>query len=169
MNDQDIWHVTPRGARRFEPSPLYSRARSPWGGPSGSAAWGVCQRLLSFWDSKFESRRSQILFSLVSVVCCQVELSVSGWSLVQRNSTDCGASLCVFCKPQERGNHGPHQAAAPQERNIIPWRNPEGCGGTFLRSVQNDMPSDAASQPRRQESSITPLLKPQTSQEIRSV
>jgi hypothetical protein len=32
--------------------------------------------------------------SLVSVVCCQVEISASGWSLVQRGPTDCGVSEC---------------------------------------------------------------------------
>jgi len=30
----------------------------------------------------------------VSVVCCQVEVSATSWSLVQRSSTDCGASFC---------------------------------------------------------------------------
>jgi hypothetical protein len=34
--------------------------------------------------------------SVVSVVCCQVEVSVTGWSLVQRSPTDCGASFCVI-------------------------------------------------------------------------
>jgi hypothetical protein len=28
----------------------------------------------------------------VSVLCCQVEVSASGWSLVQRSSTECGVS-----------------------------------------------------------------------------
>jgi hypothetical protein len=28
--------------------------------------------------------------SLVSVVCCQVEVSATGWSLVQRSATECG-------------------------------------------------------------------------------
>jgi len=32
--------------------------------------------------------------SVVSVVCCQVEVSATSWSLVQRSPTDCGASLC---------------------------------------------------------------------------
>jgi hypothetical protein len=32
--------------------------------------------------------------SLVSVVCCQVEVSASGWSLVQRSPTECGVSEC---------------------------------------------------------------------------
>jgi len=34
--------------------------------------------------------------SVVSVVCCQVEVSASSWSLVQRSPTDCGASLCAI-------------------------------------------------------------------------
>ena len=34
--------------------------------------------------------------SVVIVVCCQVEVSATGWSLVQRSPTDCGASLCVI-------------------------------------------------------------------------
>jgi hypothetical protein len=32
--------------------------------------------------------------SLVSVVCCQVEVSATSWSLVQRSPTDCGVSEC---------------------------------------------------------------------------
>jgi hypothetical protein len=38
--------------------------------------------------------------SLVSVVCCQIEVSVTGWSLVQRSPTECGVSECVIVKPQ---------------------------------------------------------------------
>ena len=34
--------------------------------------------------------------SVVSVVCCQVEVSAAGRSLVQRSLTDCGVSLCVI-------------------------------------------------------------------------
>ena len=55
-----------------------------------SKAWsaaGPC------WDCGFESCGHGIL-SLVGVVFCQVEFSASGLSLVQRNSTDCGASYC---------------------------------------------------------------------------
>jgi hypothetical protein len=32
--------------------------------------------------------------SLVGVVCCQVEVRASGWSLVQRNPTECGVFEC---------------------------------------------------------------------------
>jgi hypothetical protein len=41
--------------------------------------------------------------SVVSVVCYQVEVSATDWSLVQRSSTDCGASLCMIKKPREWG------------------------------------------------------------------
>jgi hypothetical protein len=38
---------------------------------------------------------------VVSVVCCQVEVSATGWSLVQRSPTDCGVSqMCVIMKPR---------------------------------------------------------------------
>jgi hypothetical protein len=30
----------------------------------------------------------------VSVVCCQVEVSATSWSLVQRSPTECGVSEC---------------------------------------------------------------------------
>jgi hypothetical protein len=30
-----------------------------------------------------------------SCLCCQVEVSATSWSLVQRSPTDCDASLCV--------------------------------------------------------------------------
>ena len=35
-------------------------------------------------------------FSVVSVVCFQVEVSATSWSHVQRSPTECGASLCVI-------------------------------------------------------------------------
>jgi hypothetical protein len=37
----------------------------------------------------------------VSVVCCQVEVCATSWSLVQRSPTDCGVSqMCVTMKPR---------------------------------------------------------------------
>ena len=36
----------------------------------------------------------EALTSLVSVVCCQVGVSASGLSLVQRSPTECGVSGC---------------------------------------------------------------------------
>jgi hypothetical protein len=42
----------------------------------------------------FESRRGHGFLSLVSVVCCRVEVSATGRLLVQRSPTDCGVSEC---------------------------------------------------------------------------
>jgi hypothetical protein len=42
----------------------------------------------------FESRRGHGYLSVLSVVCCQVEVSASGWSLVQMSHTECGLSEC---------------------------------------------------------------------------
>jgi len=64
--------------------------------PSGRAVWGVDLRPLALWDCGFESQKGQGCLSLVSVVCCQVEVSATSWSLVQRSLTKCGASLCVI-------------------------------------------------------------------------
>ena len=46
--------------------------------------------------SGFESHRGHGYLSVVSVMCCQVEVSATSWSLVQRSPTDRGASLCVI-------------------------------------------------------------------------
>jgi hypothetical protein len=45
--------------------------------------------------------------SVVSVVCCQVEVSATDWSRVQRSPTDSGASLCVIKKSRKRGAQSP--------------------------------------------------------------
>ena len=44
---------------------------------------------------------------VVSVLWCQVDVSATDWSLVQRSPTDCGASLCVIAKPRKRGGWSP--------------------------------------------------------------
>jgi hypothetical protein len=41
------------------------------------------------------------MLSLVSVVCCLVEVSVTGRSLAHRSPTDCDVSLCVIQKPKK--------------------------------------------------------------------
>ena len=46
------------------------------------------------WDCGFESRRGYGCPFLLNVVCCQVDVSASGWSLVQSSSTECGVSEC---------------------------------------------------------------------------
>jgi hypothetical protein len=62
------------------------------GGMDICLLWGP----LAFWHLGFESHRGHGYLSVVSVVCCQVEVSAKRWSLVQRSPTDCAASLCVI-------------------------------------------------------------------------
>jgi hypothetical protein len=38
---------------------------------------------------------------VVRCVCCQVEVSATGRSLVQRRPTDCAVSLCVIQQPKQ--------------------------------------------------------------------
>ena len=54
------------------------------------------RRPLTCWYLGFESHRGHGYLSVVSVVCCQVEVSAVSWSLVQRSPSDCAASLCVI-------------------------------------------------------------------------
>jgi hypothetical protein len=64
-----------------------------------SKAW-VCGRSLAGSVGSNSTGANGCLF-VVNVVCCQVQVSATGRSLVQRSPTDCDASLCVIQKPQE--------------------------------------------------------------------
>ena len=55
----------------------------------------VCDRLFSGIAGSNPAGGMDV-FLYFSVVCCQVDVSATGWSLVQRSPTDCGASLCVI-------------------------------------------------------------------------
>jgi hypothetical protein len=62
---------------------------------------------IACWDCGFESRRGYGYLSVVSVVCCKVEVSATGRSLVQRSPTDCDLSLCVIkCNNPSTPDHG---------------------------------------------------------------
>jgi len=55
---------------------------------------GVGLRPFECWDGGFESRWGNGCLSLVSALCCEVEISALGGSLVQGSPTDCGVSKC---------------------------------------------------------------------------
>jgi hypothetical protein len=65
---------------------------------NGHAVESVGLRPLASWDCGFgfESRRPHECLSLVNIVCCHVEVSSTGRSLVQGSPTDCDASLDVI-------------------------------------------------------------------------
>jgi hypothetical protein len=59
----------------------------------------VAARSKACWDYGFESRRGHGCLSLVSVVCCQVEVSATGWSRGALTGVMC--LKCVITKPRE--------------------------------------------------------------------
>ena len=70
--------------------------------------------------------------SVVSVVCCQIEVSATDWSLVQRSPTNCGASLCVIKKPRTRVGYSPARGL----QNTNPqWVVAPGGGGIKWRMM----------------------------------
>jgi hypothetical protein len=63
--------------------------RSQW--PRGLTRGSAAVRLLGLW---VRIPPGHECLSVVSVVCCQVEVSATGWSLVQRSPTKCDVSEC---------------------------------------------------------------------------
>jgi hypothetical protein len=74
------------GNPQFTPAERHKR-RSQWRRRlmRGSAA--------ASWDCGFESRHWHVCVSC-EVVCCQVQITASSWSLVQRSPAKCGVSGC---------------------------------------------------------------------------
>jgi len=64
---------------------------SQW--PRGLRRMSAAARLLRLW---FRNSLGAWCLSVVSVVCCQGEVSATSWLLVQMSPTDCGTSLCVI-------------------------------------------------------------------------
>ena len=57
--------------------------------------------------------------SVVSVVCCQIEVSASGLSLVQRSPTEC-VCVSVMVKPRKGGGPGPLEAVVSRKEKL--WK-----------------------------------------------
>jgi hypothetical protein len=64
---------------------------------SGRAVYDIILHSLALRDYGFESHGGRGYLTLVGVVCCEVEISASGSSLVQRNRTEC---VSVIVKPR---------------------------------------------------------------------
>jgi hypothetical protein len=69
--------------------------------------------------------------SVVSVVCCQVEVSATGSSLVQRIPTECGVSKSVIVKPRKMRWHRP-----PRGCRAIGGKNPASGPYVETKSAQ---------------------------------
>jgi hypothetical protein len=72
-------------------------------------------------QKKKKSHRGHGCLSLVSVVCCQVEVSATSWSLVQKSPTECGVSqMCVIVKPRKmRRPRPPRGCRAIGKKSIL--------------------------------------------------
>jgi len=56
---------------------------------------------LACWDCAFVSCQQHVCPSLLNVMCCQVEVSVTGWLLIQRRLYQVWCvCVCVILKPQ---------------------------------------------------------------------
>jgi hypothetical protein len=104
--------------------------------PSGRSIWGVDLRPLACWDYGFESCRRHGCLSLVSVVCCQVEVSATSWSLVQRSPTECGVTKKCDREASKNGRPWPPGAveSLKKKRTLVTvWR----CYGLQVWHPQN--------------------------------
>jgi hypothetical protein len=87
--------------------------------PSGCALEGVGLYLLACWDCGFKSHQGHGCLSIVSVVCCQVEVSVTDWSLVQRSPTECG---CLRQGLHKATLHATHQQVQLPDSERAEWK-----------------------------------------------
>jgi hypothetical protein len=70
--------------------------------------------------SGLKPARACMPFSLVSVVCCHLKVSASGWSPVQRSPTKCGVSECN-CKTSIMRRPLAHIGLSRQGKKIMPF------------------------------------------------
>ena len=121
-----VWFVFPYTFPRvFEESCSYilfcvlkfAVCLSQW--PRGLRRRSTAARLLRLWVRM----PSGTWMSVVSVVCCQVEVSATSWSLVQRSPTVCLVSLCVIKKKQKPrewgGGQDPLGGLSRQDKNLL--------------------------------------------------
>jgi hypothetical protein len=78
----------------LQTKPYWSFTSTVRADTDGRAVYGMGLLSLAWWDCGFGSRKQHGCLSLVSVVCCQVEVSAVGWLLLRRSFTECGVSEC---------------------------------------------------------------------------
>jgi len=92
---------------------FYLLPRAPLSPPCTLCSPPQPSGMLPFVSDLYQTKQTPV----VIVMYCQVEISATSWSLVQRSPTECGVSLCVIKNPQKWGGHGPRWAAAPKKTN----------------------------------------------------
>jgi hypothetical protein len=103
---------------------------------------------LTCWDWGFESCRGNGCLFVVSVVCCRVEVSATGLSLVPRRNTDCGVSECdreasITRRPWPTGGccaMGEKNNSLTIKKNITPQLTQFGFSGhQYTRSSSSEI------------------------------
>jgi hypothetical protein len=89
-----------RSARRRDLYLTTDKYPCPWWESNPRSEQVNGRRPLTCWDCGFDSPQGHGYLSVVSVVCCQVEVSTTCWSHVQRTPTEYDVS-CVIYKHQE--------------------------------------------------------------------
>ena len=92
--------------------------------------------------------------SVVSVVCCQVEVSSSGSSLIQRGPTDCGVFECdrlasIMRRPWPTGGLLPHE----KRINPVDVKN-----GVFRNITSSNVVSTGKSLPTFRKNTLSPSV-----------
>jgi hypothetical protein len=101
------------------PTSFSSSTASLTADPSDSAVWSLAPRPLACWCCGFESHLEYACLSLVSVVCCQVEVSASDWSLVQGSPIECGVYIWVWSwSPVSVGPDGLGRSATGKKKLV---------------------------------------------------
>jgi hypothetical protein len=67
-------------------------------------------------------RRGHGCLCLVSVMCCQAEVSATGWSLVQKSHTECGVCKMWPWSLEKWGGLGPQGAVEPLKNKVQYFR-----------------------------------------------
>jgi len=101
-------------SKQFYVPSIYTRIWQDNADPSGRAVQNVGLRPLACCSCGFESRRRHGCLSLASIMCCQVEVSAPGWSLVQTSPTECDVSKWVRSRGPVRGGHDPESGRSAQ-------------------------------------------------------
>jgi hypothetical protein len=94
---------------------------------------GMGLRQLAFWDCGLESRvggGGDVCLSLLSVVCCQVEVSATGRSVVQRSATE---RACVIECDQVQ--HEPFTPIMGRWKNVR-LRKKKGINNSLITLIQ---------------------------------
>jgi len=96
---------------------------------SGRAVYGTGLWPLPCRECSYKCRQGQGCLARVSVVCCQVQVSVACWPLVRRTPTECGVSE-YDCKALKMRRHWPtggllsHRGGGIKVRSIL---HPQQC------------------------------------------